>query len=142
MRADQEGQNHPPAVLGQPCLPRRSRCSQIKTAHIERLNGTLRGQQARLARRAHHGSRLDEALPWSLGLRRDLYGRVRPHGSLDGCTPAMILGLMSTPWSMEQYVEHPVHVSDLQREIRAEECQKRLTSALDAGKRKRLLTTS
>ena len=116
--------------------------SRINTAHIERLNGTLRGQQARLARRTRNGSRLAEALQWSLALWRDLYNWVRPHGSLDGCTPAMALGLTSTPWSVEQYVEHPVHVSDLQREIWAEERQKWLTSALDARKRKKLLPTS
>jgi len=52
--------------------------SRINTAHIERLNGSLRGQQARLARRTRNGSRLAEALQWSLGLWRDLHNRTRP----------------------------------------------------------------
>ncbi|MGQ9652390.1 MAG: hypothetical protein ACUVXJ_20045, partial [Phycisphaerae bacterium] len=43
-------------------LPRRPRCTQINTAHIERLNGTLRGRQARLARRTRNGSQVVEAL--------------------------------------------------------------------------------
>ena len=115
---------------------------QINTAHIERLNGTLRGQQARLTRRTRSGSRLAQALQWSLWLWRDLYNWIRPHGSLNGCTPAMALGLATAVWTVDQYVAHPVHVSDLQREIWAEERQSCLTSALDARKRRKLLPTS
>ena len=115
---------------------------QINTAHIERLNGTVRGQQARLTRRTRNGSRLAEALQWSLWLWRDLYNWIRPHRSLDDRTPAMALGLTQTVWTVDQYVEHPVHVSNLQREIWAEERQSWLTSALDARKRKKLLPTS
>lgn len=115
---------------------------QINTAHIERLNGTLRGQQARLTRRTRSGSRLAEALAFSLWLWRDLYNWVRPHGSLEGRTPAMALGLATGVWTVDQYVAHPVHVSDLQREIWAEERQSWVTSALDARKRRKLLPTS
>ena len=57
---------------------------QINTSPIERLNGALRGQQARLARRTRSVSRLAEALQHSLWLWRDLYNWTRPHGSLDG----------------------------------------------------------
>ncbi|MGQ9649269.1 MAG: hypothetical protein ACUVXJ_04095 [Phycisphaerae bacterium] len=116
--------------------------NQINTAHIERLNGTLRSQQARLARRTRNGSRVVEALQWSLWLWRDLYNGVHPHSLLKGCTPAMALGLAEEVWSVWRYVVQPVHVSDLQREIRAEERQNWLTSALDARKRKKLLPTS
>lgn len=115
---------------------------QINTAHIERLNGTVRAQQARLTRRTRNGSRLAEALQWSLWLWRDLYNWIRPHGSLDGRTPAMALGLTESIWTVDQYVTYPVHVSDLQRDILAEERQSWLTSALDARKRKKLLPTS
>ncbi len=115
---------------------------QINTAHIERLNGTLRGQQARLTRRTRSGSRLAEALAFSLWLWRDLYNWVRPHGSLEGRTPAMALGLATGVWTVDQYVAHPVHVSDLQREIWAEDRQSWLTSALNARKRRKLLPTS
>jgi hypothetical protein len=115
---------------------------QINTAHIERLNGTVRGQQARLARRTRNGSRLAPALAWSLWLWRDLYNWIRPHGSLDGHTPAMTLGLAEEVWTVPRYVVHPVHVSDLQREIWAEQRQSWLTSALDNRKRKKLLPTS
>lgn len=115
---------------------------QINTAHIERLNGTLRCQQARLTRRTRNGSRLGEALQWSLWLWRDLYNWIRPHSSLEGRTPAMALGLTETVWTVDQYVAHPVHVSDLQREIWAEERKNWLTSALDARERHKLLPTS
>ena len=115
---------------------------QINTAHIERLNGTLRGQQARLTRRTRSGSRLVEALTWSLWLWRDLYNWIHPHGSLNGGTPAMALGLATAAWTVDQYVDHPVHVSDLQRELRAEERQSWLTSALDSTKHRKALPTS
>jgi IS1 family transposase len=115
---------------------------QINTAHIERLNGTMRGQQSRLARRTRAGSRRGRTLAWSLALWRDLYNWVWPHTSLLGRTPAMALGLTDARWSVLRYVEHPVHVSDLQRAMWAEDRQNQLTSALDARKRKKLLPTS
>ena len=115
---------------------------QINTAHIERLNGTLRGRQARLTRRTRNGSRLAEALQRSLGLWRDLYHWTRPHGSLDGPSPAMILGLADALWSVRRYVECQVHVSDLQQAIWAHERKTWLTSALETRKRKKLLPTS
>lgn len=115
---------------------------QINTAHIERLNGTMRGQQTRLARRTRNGSRRAEALAWSLGLWRDLYNWTRPHGSLDRCTPAMALNLTQAVWPVDRYVAYPVHVSDLQRHIWTEERESWLTSALDRRKRLKLLPTS
>jgi len=114
----------------------------INTSHIERLNGTARGQQARLARRTRNGSRRAEALQWAMWLWRDLYNWTRAHGSLDGCSPAMVLGLAEAVWSVRRYVSYPVHVSELQRDIWAEEREELLTSALDAEKRKKVLPTS
>lgn len=115
---------------------------QINTAHIERLNGTLRGQQARLARRTRDGSRRAEALAWSLGLWRDLYNWTRVHAALEGRTPAMTLGLSQAVWTVNRYVQQPVHVSEQQLQIWAEERQSWLTSALDPRKRKKRLPTS
>jgi hypothetical protein len=114
----------------------------INTAHIERLNGTIRGQIARLGRRTRNGSRRRRPLQWALWLWRDLYNLVRPHAALDGRTPAMALGLTDQVWTVPQYVEHPVHVSDLQREIWAEQRKSLLESALDAYERKKRLPTS
>ena len=114
----------------------------INTAHIERLNGTIRGQVARLARRTRDLSRRRRPLQWALWLWRDLYNWVRPHGSLDGRTPAMALGLAETLWTVRRYVEQPVHVSDLERESWAERRKSLLESALETHKRKKRLPTS
>jgi hypothetical protein len=89
---------------------------KINTSHIERFNGTLRSQQARLMRRTRYGSHRSDLLQQSLWLYRDIYNWTRPHESLWGESPAMALGLSDTVWPMRHYVRHPVHVSDLQRE--------------------------
>jgi hypothetical protein len=64
----------------------------VNTAHPERLNGTLRGQQARLVRRGRCVARDGRRSQWSPWLWRDLYSWVRAQGSLEGRTPAMALG--------------------------------------------------
>lgn len=115
---------------------------QINTAHVERLNGTMRGQQTRLARRTRNGSRGQEWLQWALWLWRDLYNWVEVHGSLKGQTPAMAQGLTDHVWTVLEYVRHPVHVSDLERAIWQEQRDEVLTSALDRYKRRKPLPTS
>lgn len=116
---------------------------QINTAHLERLNGTLRTQQqARLGRRTRNASRLQCALQWSLWLWRDLYNWIRPHASLDGRTPAMAAGLAEHVWSVQEYVRNVVHVSELQRQIWAEDRDSLLTSATKALERKKPKPTS
>ena len=103
----------------------------VNTSHIERLNGTLRAQQSRLVRRTRCVSRSGCRLQWSLWLWRDLYNWVRVHGSLGGRTPAMAMGLSGHAWSVSEYVGYPVHVSELDRAIWAEEREEVRTSALD-----------
>jgi hypothetical protein len=115
---------------------------EVNTAHLERLNGTLRGQQARLRRRTRSGSRGESWLQWSLWLWRDLYNWVRPHGSLGGRTPAQAQGLAERPWTVQEYASYPVHVSDLQREEWAQRREKAQESALDRYKRRKRLPTS
>jgi hypothetical protein len=115
---------------------------QINTAHVERLNGTLRNQQARLTRRTRSGSRRLERLRDSLWLWRDQYNWTRPHGSLLGRTPAMALGLTEAVWSLHRYLWHPVHVSDLDRQVWEEERKNLLTSALENKKVRKLLPAS
>jgi len=114
----------------------------INTAHIERINGTIRGHVARLARRTRNGSRRRRTLQWALWLWRDLYNWTRAHASLLGRSPAMALGLARELWTVQQYVKHPVHVSDLQRDLWAEQRQELLTSALEARERQKTLPTS
>ena len=117
--------------------------TRIHTAHLERCNGTLRTQQSsRLGRRTRNGSRRTALLGCALWLWRDLYNWTRVHGSLAGRTPAMVLGLACEVWTVVSYVRHPVHVSDLQRDIWAEERNATQESALDHYFRKKVLPTS
>lgn len=115
---------------------------RINTSHIERLNGTIRVQQARLRRRTRTGSQRTDLLQWSSWLWRDIYNWVRVHGSLQGQTPAMALGLSQHVWSVSEYICHPVHVSDQLRENWENERNEISESALEARKRKKLLPTS
>lgn len=114
----------------------------INTSHLERLNGTLRGQQSRLTRRSRSPSRKAEALQASLWLWRDLYNWSRAHGSLGGQSPAMAQGLTEHLWTVAEYVIHPVHVSDLQRAIWAEDREKAITSPLETENRPKHLPKS
>jgi hypothetical protein len=114
----------------------------VNTAHLERLDGTMRCQQARLARRPRCASRDERRLQWSLWLWRDLYHWVRVHGSLVGRTPAMAIGLSGRVWSVLEYIRHPVHVSDLDRAIWDEERLEVLTSALDREKARKTVPSS
>lgn len=114
----------------------------VNTSHLERLNGTMHCQQARLARRPRCVSRDGCRLQWSLWLWRDLYNWVRVHGSLEGRTPAMAMGLSERVWSVREYVRHPVHVDELTRAIWAEEREEVLTSALDRQKPRGVMPAS
>jgi hypothetical protein len=115
---------------------------KINTSHVERLNGTIRGQQARLARRTRNGSHLKEMLQYSMWLWRDLYNWTRMHYSLLGETPAMALALTDEIWTVLKYVLYPVHVSDLQRRDWAEQRNSVLESAVDVYKRNKTLPIS
>ena len=102
----------------------------INTSHLERFNGTVRGRQSRLTRRTRQISRRNDLLQKALWIFRDLYNWVKVHGSLDGRTPAMALGVSDHPWSVLEYIGYPVHVSDLQRDIWNEERAAAQESAL------------
>jgi uncharacterized coiled-coil protein SlyX len=115
---------------------------KINTSHLERLNETIRGQQARLTRRSRNVSRLTEMLQYSLWLWRDLYNWTRVHYSLLDLTPAMALGLTSEVWLVLKYVLHPVHISDLKRQEWAEHRNSVLESALEVCQRKKCLPIS
>lgn len=115
---------------------------EINTSHLERLNGTLRGQQTRLARRTRNASQREDRLGWALALWRDWYNWMQPHEALQGRTPAMAAGLTDRVWSMADYLTYPVHVSDLQRAIWAEDRANVLRSPLDGKKRRKTLPTS
>lgn len=114
----------------------------INTAHIERINGTMRTQQTRLARRTRNVSRADVWLARALSLWRDWYHWVRPHGSLARRTPAMAMGLTDHPWTVLDYVHYPVHVGPFQRAIWSEHRENLLTNGLNRQKRLLPLPTS
>jgi hypothetical protein len=115
---------------------------KINTSHVERLNGTIRGHQARLIRRTRAGSHREELLQYSIWLWRDLYNWTKAHYSLWGKTPAMALRLTEESWSVMQYIRYPVHVSDLQRQDRTEQRNRTLESAIDVYKRNKTLPIS
>ncbi len=117
-------------------------CRKINTSHMERLNGTIRGQQARLARRTRNGSHLEEMLQYSIWLWRDLYNWTRVHYSLLDETPAMALCLTDEIWTVLKYISYPVHVSDFQRQDWAEQRNSVLESAVDVYKRNKALPIS
>jgi hypothetical protein len=114
----------------------------INTVHIERINGTMRTQQTRLARRTRNVSRDETWLERALSLWRDWYHWVCPHGSLAKRTPAMAMGFTDHPWTVLEYVRYPVHVGELQRAIWAEDRENLLTNGLNRQKRRQLLPTS
>jgi IS1 family transposase len=114
----------------------------INTGHIERLNGTMRTQQARLARRTRNVSHAAKPLQAALALWRDLYHWTRRHNSLCGRTPAMAMGLAKRVWSVRDYVYHPVHVSAWQRALWAEQRKTLLTTGLNGQKHRKTLPTS
>jgi hypothetical protein len=107
---------------------------EINTSHLERLNSTMRGQQACLIRRTRSIAQVEDHLQWDLWLWRDFYGWIDRHETL-GRTPAMAQGLADHEWSVREYVNYPVHVGPLQGVIWAEERDKLLTSPLFAEKR-------
>lgn len=115
---------------------------QINTAHIERINGTMRTQQTRLARRTRNVSRSDTWLERALSLWRDWYHWIRPHASLAGRTPAMAMGLTDRVWRVPEYVCYPVHVGQFQRATWAEDRENLLTTGLNRQKRLKPLPIS
>lgn len=115
---------------------------EVNTAHIERINGTLRTQQTRLARRTRNVSRAECFLGRALSLWRDWYHWMRPHGSLGGRTPAMAIGLADRVWSVADYVRYPVHVGEFQRALWAEKREELLKNGLNRQKPRKPLPTS
>lgn len=108
---------------------------ELNTAHVERINGTLRTQQTRLARRTRNVSRHDTWLQQALWLWRDWYHWICPHQALAQRTPAMALGLTDRVWSVADYVRHPVHVAAFQRAIWSEGRENLLSHGLNRRKR-------
>jgi len=118
------------------------RAEDFHQLHLERFNGTVRSRQSRLTRRTQQISRRGDLLQAGLWIFRDIYNWIKVHGSLHGCRPAMALGLTDPIWSLREYVCYPGHVSDLQRDIWAEQRQELQESAVDRHFRKKTVPTS
>jgi IS1 family transposase len=115
---------------------------RINTGHIERLNGTMRTQQTRLARRTRNVSHAATQLLSSLRVWRDMNHWVHPHHALGLRTPAMAMGLTDHLWTFHEYVRYPVHVGDFQRAVWAEDRENLLTNGLNRQKRGKPLPMS
>ena len=95
---------------------------QIQTAFVERLNLTLRHLVAALHRRTWALASTGRTLRWRVALGAGYYNFCRPHHSLrvplaDGRyrrrTPAMALGLTGHPWTVRDFLLHPVYDAGL-----------------------------
>ena len=115
---------------------------KINTSHTERLNGTIRGQQGRLARRTRNGSHLEIMLQYSVWLWRGFYNWTRGHFSLVGGKPGVGVGPADERGAVRKYIMYPVHVSVLQHLDWAEQRNSALESAIDVYKRNKALPIS
>ncbi len=93
--------------------------TQINTAYIERLNGTVRERLASLTRKCRHASQRLSAFQWGMYLIGCTYNLCWPHQELSkkehagyACTPAMASGLTTHIWSLQELLLHkvPPHV--------------------------------
>jgi hypothetical protein len=72
----------------------------IQTRYVERLNLTLRHLVSALRRRTWALAHSVRTLRWRVALGG---GRYRQR------TPAMALGVTGYPWSVEEFITHPVY---------------------------------
>jgi len=91
---------------------------QIQTAFVERLNLTLRHLIAALQRRTWSLAATLHGLRWRVALGAGYYNFCRchaslslalPNGRLRRRTPAMALGITDHPWSVQEFISHPVY---------------------------------
>ncbi|MEL6269327.1 MAG: hypothetical protein AAFV33_16250 [Chloroflexota bacterium] len=87
---------------------------KTQTAYVERLNLTLRHIIAALARRTMALAANRQPLRLRVALGAAYYNFCRPHQSLSNPsyrkrTPAMAAGITESPWTVRQFVLHPVY---------------------------------
>jgi transposase-like protein/IS1 family transposase len=91
---------------------------QIQTAFVERLNLTIRHMIAALHRRTWSLAHRLRGLRWRVALGAGYYNFCRCHAALDLTlptgrkrrrTPAMALGITGHPWSVKEFITHPVY---------------------------------
>ena len=107
LRGDEQGLEH--------CLEQSRGGTQINTAYIERLNGTMRERLAALTRKCRHANRHLEPFQWGMYLIGCTYNLCWPHHELSkqehagyACTPAMASGLTNHLWSLQEVLTYKV----------------------------------
>jgi len=94
--------------------------TQINTAYIERLNGTMRERLASLTRKCRHASQRLEAFQWGMYLIGCTYNLCWSHHQL-GQTPAQAAGLTDHVWNLWEVLTYKVPPSLLASAQEAEQ---------------------
>jgi len=81
--------------------------TQINTAYIERLNGTVRERLASLTRKCRHASQRLEAFQWGMYLIGCTYNLCWVHHQL-GQTPAQAAALTDHIWNLQEVLTYKV----------------------------------
>jgi IS1 family transposase len=89
------------------CLEQSHGGTQINTAYIERLNGTMRERLASLTRKCRHANWHLSAFQWGMYLIGCTYNLCWIHQQLDQ-TPAMAAGLTDHVWSVKEVLTYKV----------------------------------
>ncbi len=89
------------------CLEQSKGGTQINTAYIERLNGTIRERLASLTRQCRHANLHLEPFQWGMYLVGCTYNLCWLHHQL-GQTPAMAAGLTDHIWSIKHVLTYKV----------------------------------
>jgi transposase-like protein len=89
------------------CLEQSHGGTQINTAYIERLNGTMRERLASLTRKCRHASARLEAFQWGMYLIGCTYNLCWVHQQL-GQTPAQAARLTDHIWSLQKVLTYKV----------------------------------
>ena len=89
------------------CLEQSQGGTQINTAYIERLNGTMRERLASLTRKCRHANWHLSAFQWGMYLIGCTYNFCWSHHHLEQ-TPAMAAGLSDHVWSLREVLTYKV----------------------------------
>jgi transposase-like protein len=89
------------------CLKQSQGGTQINTAYIERLNGTVRERLASLTRKCRHASIRLEAFQWGMYLIGCTYNLCWVHHQL-GQTPAQAAKLTDHIWNLQEVLTYKV----------------------------------
>jgi len=81
-------------------------------------------------------------MPVQFACRTELAGKTVAMRFRKILSPALVLGLTGHIWTVLEYIRYPTHISQLQRQLWAEQRKDALESALEKYQRKKSLPTS